>query len=143
MSMFEIIPPEPVVVSDKLAEKILLFIGSFMHADCSSMTASLHEAVPELKLVDSALTTMETVYCDCFLAQQGISDLDGKNLAATMENLQDGFKALTGFDCRPYDFSMDPDAGREPEDGEDDEDDEDAQQSTSEDGNQIAHPAEA
>jgi hypothetical protein len=35
---------------------------------------------------------------------------------------------------------MDPGAGREPEDGEDE--DEDAQQSTGEDGNQVAHPAE-
>jgi hypothetical protein len=35
---------------------------------------------------------------------------------------------------------MDPGAGREPEDGEDE--DEDAQQPTSEDGNQVAHPAE-
>ena len=82
MSMFEIIPPEPVVVSDKLAEKILQFIGSFMHADCSSMAEALFAAVPELKLVDNALTTMETVYNDCLLTQQGISDLDGKNLAA-------------------------------------------------------------
>jgi hypothetical protein len=140
MSMFEIVPPEPVVVSDKLAEKILQFIGSFMHADCSSMAEALFAAVPELKLVDNALTTMETVYNDCLLTQQGISDLDGKNLAATMDNIQESFQALTGHECRPCDFNMDPGAGREPEDGEDE--DEDAQQPTSEDGNQVAHPAE-
>jgi len=138
MSMFEIIPPEPVVVSDKLAEKILQFIGSFMHADCSSMAEALFAAVPELKLVDNALTTMETVYNDCLLTQQGISDLDGKNLAATMDNIQESFQALTGYECRPCDFSMDPAAGGDP----DDEEDEDAQQPTSEDGNQVAHPAE-
>ena len=138
MSMFEIIPPDPVVVSDKLAEKILQFIGSFMHADCSSMAEALFTAVPELKLVDNALTTMETVYNDCLLTQQGITDLEGKNLAETMDNMQESFQALTGYECRPCDFSMDPAAGGD----SDDEEDEDAQQPTSEDGNQVAHPAE-
>jgi hypothetical protein len=102
------------------------------------MAEALFVAVPELKLVDNALTTMETVYNDCLLTQQGISDLDGKNLAATMDNIQESFQALTGYECRPCDFSMDPAAGGDP----DDEEDEDAQQPTSEDGNQVAHPAE-
>jgi hypothetical protein len=57
-----------------------------------------------------------------------------------MDNIQESFQALTGHECRPCDFNMDPGAGREPEDGEDE--DEDAQRSTEEDGNQVAHPAE-
>jgi hypothetical protein len=55
-----------------------------------------------------------------------------------MDNIQESFQALTGYECRPCDFSMDPAAGGDP----DDEEDEDAQQPTSEDGNQVAHPAE-
>ena len=138
MSMFEIVPPEPVVISDKLAEKILQFFGSFLHGDCSSMSEDLHKAVPELKLVDNALTAMELAFNDCLLVERGLTDMDGANLAATMNGLQESFSALAGFGCRTCDIQMDPAAGNEPEDGED----EDAQRTTGEDGEQISHPVE-